>query len=262
MARRPVINIATLSITAPNHGALVRSIDQFQTAEGLFYDGRSDELNSYPGLSGLTKSIVEGAYDSLLGTTPWNYTSVFNNAGNSLATESSTVTDNFGNDSDDFFVQLPSPLSSYATSGDNSDLILYKPGKGFSEVDLLYTNISFFTSRGSLNNEDDRFGYGINFYTGFGEVPIAYQNNSSLSGRLAHMYRLIGNRYDSEVQPKYSKYIDKLSEYNAHVGGGDTEVYSGGTADRPWDGYAGVFGGYNRPGTLSSNLVEESRGYN
>ena len=263
MARRPVISTSALSLTAPNYLVLLQSIQDLQGAESNFYVDRKNELNSYLGQPSRSTNEVESAYDSLLGTQPWEYTNIFNSAGNSLDnTETSNEEDDDGNDADLIYVQLPSALSAHATNASNT--ILYNPGIGFREVDLLYTNISFYTSRGetfSASDDDDNTSF--DYQTGFEEVPVAYQDNNNLSGRLAHMYRLIGNRYDSAVAPKYSNYINQVNAYNNYVGGGSSTSYTGGTPDRPYDGYsrpASVFG-YNRPDKLNIKIVEETRGY-
>ena len=263
MARRPVISTSALNLNAPNYLALLQSIQDLQGAESNFYEARKNELNSYLGQPSRSTNEVESAYDSLLGTQPWEYTNIFNSAGNSLDnTETSNEQDDDGNDADLIYVQLPSALSAYATNDNNT--ILYNPGIGFREVDLLYTNISFYTSRGetfSASDDDDNTLF--DYQTGFEELPVAYQGNNNLSGRLAHMYRLIGNRYDSSVASKYNDYINQVNSYNNYVGGGPSNTYTGGTTDRPYDGYvrpASAFG-YNRPGQLSIKMVEESRGY-
>ena len=265
MARRPVINTSSLKLTAPNYTALLRSIDELQDAEKDFYADRADELNSYVGQGGRGNADVENDYDNLLGTQPWNYTDIFNDSGNSLdTTETDDEEDEDGNDADLIHVQLPSALSNFATGDDNT--ILYNPGIGFKEVDLLYTNIGFYTSPGqtfSASDDDDNTLF--DYQTGFNELPVAYLDNSNLSGRLAHMYRLIGNRYDSAVGPKYNSYISQLNTYNNYVGGGASETYTGGTPDQPYKDYQPASGtefGYNRPTALSIKIVEEARGYN
>ena len=262
MARRPVISTSGLDLTAPNYLALLQSIDDLQAAERGFYDDRKDELNSYLGQRNKSRNEVENAYNSLLGMQPWEYTSIFNSAGNSLdTTETSDQEDDDGNDADLVFVQLPFALSQFSTHGENT--IEFNPGIGFREVDLLYTNIRFFTTPGETFDADDDDGSSVDYQTGFNELPVAYQSNNNLSGRLAHMYRLIGNRYDSAVAPKYSNYINQVNAYNNYVGGGSSTSYTGGTTDRPYDGYsrpASVFG-YNRPDKLNIKIVEETRGY-
>ena len=256
MARRPVISTSALNLAAPNYLALLQSINDLEDAERSFYGSRSNELNSYLGQGGKSRAEVEKAYDSLLGNQPWEYTNIFNSAGNNLAT---------GNGNSQVTVQLPSALSQYGTIIPDS-LLFYNPGVGFKEVDLLYTDISFFTSSGdtSSSDDDDDYGNSIDYQTGFNELPVAYQDNNNLSGRLAHMYRLIGNRYDSAVAPKYSNYINQVNTYINYVGGGSSNTYTGGTSDRPHDDYqppANTAFGYNRPSQLSIKIVEETRGY-
>lgn len=264
MARRPVINTSSLQLTAPNYTALLRSIDQLQDAERDFYNDRMNELNSYLGQGGKSRNDVENAYNSLLGMQPWEYTNIFNNAGNSLdTTETSDEEDDDGNDADLVFVQLPSALSQFSTHEENT--IQFNPGIGFREVDLLYTNISFFTTPGETFSADDDQGFSGDYQTGFNELPVAYQSNNNLSGYLAHMYRLIGNRYDSAVGPKYNNYINQVNAYNNYVGGGSSETFTGGTPDQPYKDHQPASGtefGYNRPTVLSIKIVEEARGYN
>ena len=84
MARRPVISTSALSLTAPNYLVLLQSIQDLQGAESNFYEDRKNELNSYLGQPSRSTNEVESAYDSLLGTQPWEYTNIFNSAGNSL----------------------------------------------------------------------------------------------------------------------------------------------------------------------------------
>ena len=264
MARFQTIDISTVPLTTPNYLALERSIEALKDAEDDFYKDRRKELETYKGQGGLSTSQVENAYDSMLGRAPWDYSDVFQNSGNSEATETNTDTDEEGNDEDDFYVQLPESLASFADSGLNGDLILYKPGKGFKEVDLLFQSISFFTSKGSPQTEDDDDGNGFDYYEGFGELPVAYRGNGTLSGINAHMYRLIGDRYDSSVGPKYRDYKSELAKYEGSTGGGNFDTYKGGTPDQPYKNYqpaANSFG-YNKPGTLSIKIVEEARGYN
>jgi len=263
MARFPTIDMATVSLSTPNYLALERSIEALKDAEDDFYKDRKRELESYKGQGDLSTSQVESAYDSMLGNAPWDYSDVFENSGNSEATETNTNTDEDGNDEDDFYVQLPEALASFGDSGLYGDLILYKPGKGFKEVDLLFQSISLFTSKGSQKTEDDDDGEGFDYYEGFGELPVAYQGNGTLSGIDAHMYRLIGDRYDSSVGPKYQDYKSELALYEGSSGGGDFDFYTDGSPDRHWDGYQpepNSFG-YNRPSSLSIKIVEESRGY-
>tara|TARA_X000000950_G_scaffold79132_2_gene99502 strand:+ start:707 stop:1501 length:795 start_codon:yes stop_codon:yes gene_type:complete len=264
MARRNVVAKSSLVLTNPYYTDISDAIDDLADAEDQFYDDRRDELNSYPGLSGLSSNDVEEAYDSLLGERPWNYTSIFNNAGNSLSTETDDTVDDDGNDEDQFYVRIPSSLDSLSDLVDDfgRHYHLYNPGVGNRVIDLLYTDISFFEdgSSGSGNDENDN---PFSYRTGFGEVPIAYQSNSQLSGRLAHMYRLIGALYDTAVDSKYSAYISAKNNYEGSTGSGNDADFFSGTQDKPWDGFTGdTTVGYNRPDKLKGKLVRETRGAN
>tara|TARA_A200000113_G_scaffold225854_1_gene248349 strand:- start:5624 stop:6412 length:789 start_codon:yes stop_codon:yes gene_type:complete len=262
MARRNVVQKSSLDLSNPYYAALSDAIDKFQAQEEQFYKDRRDELNSYPGLSGLGNTRVEDAYDALLGDRPWNYTSIFNNAGNNPAVETDNTEDDDGDDIDSFYVLLPDSLESISDKrGVHNYYALYNPGTGQSGVDLLFTDISFFKSGSTGNDDDDDDSF--SYKTGFGEVPIAYQSNSKLSGRLAHMYRLIGSKYDSSVGPKYSTYVSARNNYENSSGSGNNTDFFSGSVDRPWQGFVGdTDAGYNRPDKLEFTLVLETRGAN
>ena len=272
MGRRSVINKSTLSLTAPNYAALSEAIDDFQEEERLFYKRRAEELSEYPGVGNKTKAEVERDYDDLLGDDPWDYLDEFNRANNDVSDETDSTTDDDGDDADSFFVRLPDKLGDREDNPDqiddayptNNKYVLYNPGTGYAEVDLLYTKIDFFKT-GSNRYADDENGNAFTYKEGFGEIPVKYQNNNKMNGRIAHMKRLIGTLWNQQVKPYWDDYEDALDDYNDYVGGGvDTDIYSETVPneDRPWNGLTNDFDGYNRIDELKGKLIREARGYN
>lgn len=258
MARYPTIDIATVSLTVPNFLALQNAIEDLDDAEGRFYRSRRDELNGYPGQSARTPAQIESAYDALLGTSPWTYISQLNSSGNSLKSPSGTP----------YYVRMPSVLSDLGTDFEDSNgntYVLYQRA-GLRSIDLLFTDIAFFDI-GSSGIVDDGFNddpTSINYQTGFGEIPVAYQSNSQLSGRVAHTLYVAGTTWNSIVGDAYDEYKEQLDIYEESSGGGDFDFYKEGASDRPWENYkpSSTNFGYNRPESLSIKLVEEARGYN
>jgi len=270
MARRDVINKGTLNLTAPNYAALSEAIDDFQDEERLFYVHRAEELSQYPGVGDKTKAQVEAAYDSLLGRRPWDYLDEFNSSNNPVSQETDSTTDDDGDDADSFFVRLPGKLGDREDNPDqiddayptNNKYVLYNPGTGYAEVDLLYTNIDFFRT-GSNRYADDENENSFTYKEGFGEIPVKYQDNNNMNGRIAHMKRLIGTLWNDQVKPYWDAYKNELDKYNDYVGGGlDSDVITGTDPDRPWEGLTNDFKGYNRIDEISSKLIREVRGYN
>jgi len=277
MGRRSVINKSTLNLTAPNYAALSEAIDDFQDEERLFYKRRAEELSEYPGVGNKTKAEVEKDYDDLLGNDPWDYMKEFNNANNNEKSDSDqtdSTTDMNGDDADSFYIVLPNKLAKREDNPDETDgygsnadkFILYNPGTGYAEVDLLYTNIDFFKKKGSSGTfGNNNYGSATTYYEGFGELPVRYKDNNKMDGRIAHMKRLIGTLWNEQVKPYWDDYEDALDDYNQYVGGGvDTDIYSGTvpSEDRPWDGLTNDFNGYNRIDELPSEVIKEARGYN
>lgn len=269
MGRRSVINKSTLNLTAPNYAALSEAIDDFQDEERKFYVRRAEELSEYPGVGNKTKAEVERDYDNLLGNDPWDYLDEFNRANNAVSVETDSTTDDEGDDADSFFVSLSGKLEDRIDNPDQLDenggkYVLYNPGTGYADVDLLYTNIDYFKT-GSTRYADDENQNAFSYKTGFGEVPVKYQSNNKMNGRIAHMKRLIGTLWNEQVKPYWDDYEDALDDYNNYVGGGvDTDIYSGTvpSEDRPWDGLTNDFDGYNRIDELPSEVIKEARGYN
>lgn len=277
MGRRSVINKSTLNLTAPNYSTLSEAIDDFQEEERLFYKRRAEELSEYPGVGNKTKAEVEKDYDDLLGKDPWDYMKEFNNANNNEKSDSDqtdSTTDSYGDDVDSFYILLPDKLAEREDNPDATDgfgsnedkFILYNPGTGYAEVDLLYTNASFFKSKGSSGTfGNSKAGSSTTYYEGFGELPVRYKDNNKMKGRIAHMKRLIGTLWNEQVKPYWDDYEDALDDYNQYVGGGvDTSIY-GGTVpseDKPWDGLTNDFDGYNRIDELEEALINEARGHN
>ena len=277
MGRRTVVNKRTLSLVAPMYAALSEAIDDFQDEERRFYVRRAEELSQYPGVGSVTKAVVERDYDSLLGNDPWDYLDEFNRANNvekNLSDQINNTTDYFGEDTDSFYILLPARLGDRIDNPDETDgygsseqkFILYNPGTGYKEVDLLYTNIEFFKSRGSSGYfGSSRAGSDTPYSEGFGELPTRYKSNSSMDGRIAHMKRLVGTLWNEEVKPYWNNYQNQLNSYNAYVGGGlETDIYEDTVPDedRPWDGMTNSFKGYNRIDELKSKVIREARGYN
>ena len=274
MGRRKVINKRTLNLTAPNYAALSEAIDDFQDEERKFYKRRAEELSEYPGVGNKTKAEVERDYDNLLGDDPWDYLDEFNRANNDESDETDDTENDDGDDVDSFYIILPDELADREDNPDATDgygnnedkFILYNPGTGYAEVDLLYTNIDFFKSKGSSGSfGSSRSGNDQTYFRGFGEVPVKYQSNNKMNGRIAHMKRLIGTLWNQQVKPYWDDYEDALDDYNDYVGGGvDTDIYSETVPneDRPWNGLTNDFDGYNRIDELSSKVINEARGHN
>ena len=270
MARRAVVQKSSLDLDNPFYRSLSDALDDFQGAEEAFYKSRVDQLNGYPGLGNLELQEVERKYDELLGQQPWQYLTQFTNSGNIAATESSAVVDSDGNDIDRKYVRITQALSSIADIADINNppnfYILYNPGAGNNEIDLLYTNISFFgvgTVSTVVVDQSGDEDVEITFHTGFGEVPVAYQSNSTLTGFKAHMYRLIGSSYNNAIGNRYSTYLSALSNYQNSTGTGVAPIIFSGDADEPWKDFVGdPNAGYNRPEKLSPKLVRETRGAN
>ena len=277
MGRRNVINKSTLSLVAPNYAALSEAIRDFQDEERKFYVNRAAELSEYPGVGNKSENDVEKAYDNLLGNDPWDYLDEFNRANNDISEETDDSTNDGpggdGSDADSFYIILPDKLADREDNPDETDgygnnadkFILYNPGTGYAEVDLLYTNIDFFKSKGSSGSfSDDRFGSSTSYFGGFGEVPTKYKSNNKMNGRIAHMKRLIGTLWNAQVKPHWDTYQSELNTYNNFTGGGvDTDIYSENVPDedRPWDGLTNNFKGYNRIKELKGKVIREARGY-
>ena len=264
MGRFNTISTSAISVTAPNFVALNNAITDLASKENDFYNQSKDELNSYLGQSGKSKQAVEAAYDALLGDEPWTYLTQLSNSGNSFSSAN-------GNAS--YYVQLPSGLvgdvSGVVTNPGGDEFILYSPGAGLRQVDLLYTNIALFgpgsSSTTDLDDEDDEGNATtISYSTGFAEIPVAYQSNSTFTGIVAQTLYTAGTRWNSIVGSAYSEYLSQLNSYNTYVGGStQTDIITTGPPTKPWDGYTqSGSAGYNRPDQLSVKVVEEARGYN
>jgi hypothetical protein len=276
MGRRNVINKSTLSLVAPNYAALSEAIKDFQDEERKFYVNRAAELSQYPGVGNVSKNDVEKAYDNLLGNDPWDYLDEFNRANNNekdTSDQTDDTDDGFGVDVDSFYILLPDKLAERIDNPDATDgygnneqkFILYNPGTGYKEVDLLYEREDFFKEKGSSGSfNDDRFGNSETYFVGFGELPTRYKSNNKMNGRIAHMKRLIGSLWNAQVKPHWDTYQSELNTYNNYTGGGvDTDIYSENVPDedRPWDGLTNSFKGYNRIKELKGKVIREARGY-
>ncbi|MAO76135.1 MAG: hypothetical protein CL699_07550 [Chloroflexi bacterium] len=276
MGRRNVINKSTLSLVAPNYAALSEAIRDFQDEERKFYVNRAAELSEYPGVGNKSKNDVEKAYDNLLGNDPWDYLDEFNRANNdekNTSDETDNTEDSSGVDVDSFYILLPDKLADRIDNPDATDgygnneqkFILYNPGTGYKEVDLLYDNVDFFKTKGSSDSfNDDRFGNSETYFVGFGELPTRYKSNNKMNGRIAHMKRLVGSLWNAQVKPHWDTYQSELNTYNNYTGGGvDTDIYSENVPpeDRPWDGLTNSFKGYNRIKELKGKVIREARGY-
>lgn len=258
MGRRTYVSVDSLSLVNPHYTELITARTNAYESEVSFYQARTNELNRYRGLGGLSRQTVEAAYDSLLGSDPWNYYSKFENTSRVTPRETDDSVNDFDVDLDSFYVLVP------RASSDLDEYIFFNPGTGSPSVDLLYTNISFFTSfggTGSFEDPDDE-DRRIPYKQGFGEVPTAYRNNSQYDGRVIHMLGLIGYAYEQAVIPFWDTYEDKLNRYRSFQG--STSSNSGdffsGSPELPYNGYQGTNAGYNRPGNLSPKLVNETRG--
>jgi len=244
MGRRTVVALSSLNVINPYYLEVKTAIDVLQGAETAFYEARAAELNTYPGLTGLDRDVVESAYDALLGSEPWTYTARFNASAN----PSRDPTTTFGGGAT-INVTVPDSVYLRVTGelpGDfSTSQIEYVVGAGEPAVDILYTDISFFKE------------------AHFTEVPTAYVINTFYTGRQAHQYRLIGSLYDaSAVASAYSSYLGVLNSYE-EWDGTTVDDFFGGTGPTPWDGFTGdVDAGYNRPQKLSAKLIRETRGAN
>ncbi len=259
MARRNVLQKSSLSLTAGNYLDLINAIDALQGAEENFYKSRAEELSAYKGAVTVGKTQIEQEYDAQLGSKPWEYTDNFNASNNAEAEATTGGGPLGGGPPTPFLVLLPDVgdddrWDPDSTSGvlDPKQYVLYTPGAGEEQVDVFYQDIDWFKDSGP--GEDG----------GFGEVPIKYQDNSALTGWMAHMYRLVGSLYDDKVKPKWNKYKDERDEYNNSVGGGGGGGnFFSGNGNEPWKGYQGSANlSYNRPKDLSTKLVKEAMGAN
>jgi len=252
MARRKLIDKNALDPFSPNYNAIKIRIDNVEKAEEDFYNSRV-AIQSQMGLN-ISADELEKRYDRLLGFRPWDYLSTFNNSGN---------TRKDGNPEEaEFFVRLPNYLSHLADRKvDGINLIRYHPHEGVPDMDIIHAGSPFFQS----NRVDVDLGETetLEYFTGFGVRPTAYNANSTLTGFKAHMLRLMGIAYNDAVADVYSDYVEALEEYEDFAGTVGENEFSSGVGDTPWDGYTGDPSfGYNRYSSLDSKLILETRGGN
>lgn len=259
MGRRTYVNVDSLNLVNPHYTSLITARTNAYDAEVSFYQARANELNEYPGLGSLSRQTVEAAYDALLGSDPWNYYSRFQGTSKVRPPETDDTESDNGNDLDSFYVRIPRGSNNF-----DDDYVLFNPGTGEPSVDILYTNISFFTSFGGTGAFEDPDDSDITLYykEGFGELPTAYQSNNQYNGRVIHMLGLIGFAYDQAVLPFWDVYEDKLNDYRGFQGSTSSNSgdYFSGSPEAPYNGYQGTDGGYNRPNKLASKLINETRG--
>jgi len=252
MARRKLIDKNALDPFSPNYNAIKVRIDNVEKAEQDFYNSRV-AIQAQMGLN-ISADELEKRYDRLLGFRPWDYLSTFNDSGN---------TRKEGNpDEEEIYVLLPEYLSHLADRTiDGIDLIRYHPHEGVPEMDIIYYGSPFFQS--DTDEVDTSDVSTLEYFTGFGERPTAYNANSSLTGFKAHMLRLMGEAYNDAVADVYSDYAEALEEYEDYAGTVGENEFSSGVGDTPWDGYTGDPSfGYNRYSSLDSKLILETRGGN
>lgn len=258
MARRKLIDKNALDPFSPNYNEIRIRIDNVEKAEEDFYNSRV-AIQSQMGLN-ISAADLEKGYDRFLGLRPWDYLSIFNRAGN---------TRKVGDPSkDEIYVQLPDYLSDLSDRTvdqegrlDDIELIRYHPSEGVPQMDIYYHRSPLYNSNREEFDTSDVST--LEYFTGFGERPIAYNDSSTLTGFKAHMLRLIGKAYNDAVADVYSDYEEALEEYEDFAGTVGENEFSSGVGDTPWDGYTGDPSfGYNRYSSLDSKLILETRGGN
>lgn len=271
MGRRNVVKLSSLDVNVPGYGPLAIAIDNFQTAERLFYKNRADELNKYPGVGGKTKASVEREYDKLYGNDPWNYSSRAGSSSNER-TEKDSTTDVDGNDQDRIYVQIPYDSKDnelldgitgtiQAHDDSNAHYLQYNPGVGVLAIDITFENIAFFKS-GSTGTFEINDATSEVYKTGFNEVPVFYNGNNNYSGKQLHMFRKLGGIYNSTVGPLYDDYESALTTFNNNNGTPSTVPILRDPFKEAWDNFQGQEGGYNRPSKLKAKLRKEAMGFN
>lgn len=284
MARYPVVNTATLVLTSPSAGPLLRAIETLQGAEDEFYRERRNLVNSYPMKTrDITASEIEALYDQHLGNEPWRYRSRFDASGSTLKTGS------YGNTGGGFFSQeshtelwitawgdTPTSATYPTTRGagifdGGGEHFLFDEERGAAWVDLIVKHgyNDGFTRRGSSTSRSITSGAGdgasttvYQVYEGFGVEPVAYNGRGGLSGFEAHMLKLVGDAYEDTVRGAINSYNGNLNSYQGANGTPTQAAFSGNSVAQPWSGFTGTAGGYNRPNELVADLVRETRGTN
>ena len=274
MARYPVVNTATIVLTNPSAGPLLRAVETLQSAEDGFYRDRRNLVNSYPmKKKDITTSEIEELYDTHLGNEPWRYKDRFDASGSTLRTGS------YGNTATGFYSGAShvehwmgawgeTPASATYPETRN-DTFLFDEERGAAWVDLIvkhgYNN--GFSKKGGTTTGSVTTGAGdgenTSFYTvyeGFGVEPVAYNGRGGLSGFEAHMLKLVGDAYEATVRPSIRSYRDSLDSYQGSNGSPVGETFVPNNPSNPLEGFTGTAGGYNRPGELNAALVRETRG--
>lgn len=282
MARYPVVNTATIVLTNPSAGPLLRAIENLSAAEDEFYGDRRDLVNSYPMKTrDITRTQIETLYDTHLGNEPWRYSSRFEASGSTLKTGS------YGNTGGGFISQeshtelwvtawgdTPTSATYPTTRGAGisdgaGEHFLFDEERGAAWVDLIvkhgYNN--GFTGRGSSTSRSITSGAGdgasttfYQVYEGFGVEPVAYNGRGGLSDFEAHMLKLVGDAYEDTVRGAINSYNGSLNSYRGANGSATEAEFSSNSATQPWEGYTGTSRGYNRPEELNIDLVRQTRG--
>lgn len=262
MARYPVVNTATLVLTNPSAGPLLRAVETLQSAEDEFYRDRRNLVNSYPmKKKDITTSEIEKLYDTHLGNEPWRYKDRFDASGSALRTGDYDDTEHW--------VQPwgTTPSGSYPETREGAFLFDDKRGAAWVDLIVKYGYNNGFDRKGGEGSSsyEVRDGESTNYvsfpvYEGFGVEPVAYNGRGGLSGFEAHMLKLVGDAYEATVRSSIRGYRDSLESYQGSNGSPVGETFVPNNPSNPWEGFTGTAGGYNRPGELNAALVRETRG--
>lgn len=301
MARYPVVNTGTMDVTLPKTTEVLSAIKALQDAEQKFYEARKDLLNSYPGkIKDFTTIEVESLYDRKIGVEPWNYFKRYESSGSTLKSGSYPTPSVGGSnplfeelaDSTEtcFWINMNWPGSPQSTPSEGYPYVWietttdpetgmnvytpkmwrYLPTRGANWIDLMaaesgYNNL--FTKREPHQTyTQSGFSWGsvdrnTDYYSGFGNVPIAYDGKGGLSDWEAHMNRLVGLAWNDSVGPTLGTYKEKLKEYQDSSKSAASFVFDSASTKGLWEGYKQTeSNGVNRPGKLSVKLVKELRG--
>jgi len=276
MARYPVAASGTLDLTFKDVGDLIRARKELQDAETKFYEDRRDLVNTYPGKKkDITASEIEQAYDTLVGKEPWNYLAKFTASGSSLKTGSyvpgsaSTywVANYPGTADNSVEGQYPEIFEGNYFEVDVNGPWRYDRNLGAEWIDLIVSQGGYntgFMDRGGINTWTRTYLYGgeIQYSEAIGEIPYAYNANGGITSFEAHMLKLVGEAWNAACNTQLQAYKSGVLAYQAAYGAGSAFEYASSAVAGIWNGYTQTGGAakFNRPGTLSSKLVNMARG--